>query len=164
MATDFIERRTLLQELAFVDIGHENRQKVQELVTRLNGVDLLGRDEGKEPVLEEGASLVHCSYTDGTGGFENRPHFDWKCPVCGWFVGELYCGFGKWHIQGETTFCAKCGQKIDWSKPKEEEKRRYEDQKAQEREEFQKKHGLKLDNMNEGRRRKYGMLEEGSAE
>jgi len=160
MADEYIDKRNLLQELVFLDIPYDSRERVRRLINTRTSVNLLDRDTGKEPILEEGASLVHCSYADGTSGFENHPYFDWKCPVCGWFVGELYCGHGMWHIQGEKTYCSKCGQKIDWSKPSDDEKTKYEERKAQEREKMMKDIGMRLDNMNERRRRKYGMLEE----
>ena len=51
-------------------------------------------------------------------------------------------------------------QKIDWTKPKDEEKTRYETRKAEERENFEKANGIRLDNMHESLRRKYGMLNE----
>lgn len=160
MADEYIDRRNLLQELAFLSIPYEQREKVRNLIMSRKSVDLLDRDTGKEPILEEGASLVHCSYADGTGGFESHPYLDWKCPACGWFVGELYCGHGMWHIQQESTYCSRCGQKIDWTKPTDEEKTKYEERKADERERRLKERGQRLDNMNERRRRKYGMLEE----
>lgn len=112
---------------------------------------------GEEPILEEGVSTYHESHFDGTGGFVNKEYLDWKCPRCGWFVGELYSGHGMWHVQGETSYCARCGQKIDWTKPKAEEKTRYEERKAREREEFEKRNKIRRDNMFEGRRRKYGV-------
>lgn len=119
---------------------------------------LVDRDEGKEPVLETRTSTYHECYADGSGAFRTREFTDWMCPECGWFVGELYSGFGQWHIQGDMSFCARCGQRIDWTKPKDEEKKRYEVRKAQEREAWEKEHKIRLDNMHEGRRRKYGML------
>lgn len=115
------------------------------------------RDIGKEPCLEEVKSLWHESRADGTSRFKTSNILEWTCPNCGWFVGELYSGYGKWHIQGEKSYCARCGQHIDWTLPKEAEKRRYEERKRAEREEHEKKHGIKLDNMNERRRIKYGV-------
>ena len=112
---------------------------------------------GEEPILEEGVSTYHESRFDGTSGFVSKEYLDWKCPRCGWFVGELYSSYGMWHVQGETSYCARCGQKIDWTKPKAEEKTRYEERKAREREEFEKRNKIRLDNMFEGRRRKYGV-------
>ena len=53
----------------------------------------------------------------------------------------------------------RSGQKIDWSKPKEEEKRRYESEKERQRQEWLDKTGHVLDNMNERRRIKYGVTE-----
>ena len=122
--------------------------------------ELIDRDTGKEPSLEEKTTTHHVVKADGSGEFQSNHYLAWLCPECGWFVGELYCGFGKWHIQGETSFCARCGQRIDWSKPKDEEKRRYEESKRLEREAFEKEHGQRLDNMYERLRRKHGMLSE----
>ena len=129
-----------------------------DVIVSLKGIDLLDRDTGKEPVLETKSNVMHVSYTNGTSGFKETTFTDWMCPVCGWFVGELYSGFGRWHIQRETSYCARCGQKIDWTKPSDEEKRRYERIKAAKRKEFEQKNGHKLDNMYEGLRRKYGEL------
>lgn len=157
----WINRLRLKQDLALAIHDYDMRQQVMAIIDTYDSVDLLDRDMGKEPVLESKTRVCHVSYADGTGGFESRPYTDWMCPVCGWFVGELYSGHGRWHIQGDVSYCARCGQKIDWTKPEEEEKRRYEERKAKEREEFERKHGIKLDNMFEGRRRKYGMITEG---
>lgn len=158
MMDEYVSRRELFMALASLRLPYEEDEKVRALIERAKKVNLLERDQGKEPILEEGSSLIHESRADGTGGFVERPFLDWKCPICGWFVGELYCGHGKWHIQGEKSYCARCGQKIDWATVKEEEKKRYEETKAAEREAFQKKNGIPLDNMNERQRRKYGML------
>lgn len=121
----------------------------------------LDRDIGKEPILETSMKMWHESYMDGTGAFKQSEILEWRCPNCGWFVGELYSGFGKWHVQSETSYCSECGQKIDWTLPKAEEKRRYEERRAKEREEWLKKNKHPLDNMNESRRRKHGLLSEG---
>ena len=161
MTDEYINRRILLQDLAICSqVEYETRRVVRSLIERQKPCELLSRDEGKEPILEEGSTLVHESRTDGKSGFRSRPYLDWKCPVCGWFVGELYCGHGRWHIQQERSYCSRCGQKIDWTKPSEEEKRRYESRKADEREAFLKENGIPLDNMHEGLRRKYWMLNE----
>jgi len=120
-------------------------------------VNLLDRDTGKEPILESGSTPVHESRTDGTSGYTTRRWKEWTCPVCGWFVGELYSGHGAWHIQGERSYCARCGQKIDWTLPKDEEKRRYEERKSKERAEWERKTGYKYDNMNIRKRIKYGI-------
>lgn len=162
MQEGYIEKRRLLQELPSIScLTWEDRQMIRKKIESMPEVNILKRDEGMEPILERGSSVVHESRADGTGGFVSRPYLDWKCPVCGWFVGELYCGHGRWHIQQERSYCSRCGQKIDWTKPSEEEKTRYETRKAEERNAFQKEHGIQLDNMNESRRRKYGMLNEG---
>lgn len=121
--------------------------------------ELVDRDEGLEPVLESRTSTYHELYADGTGSFKTKEFVDWFCPKCGYFVGELYSGFGMWHIQDDRCFCMRCGQRIDWTKPKEEEKRRYEERRAREREEAFKRNNISLDNMNAGRRRKYGLME-----
>lgn len=154
---DFISRRTLLQELPFLSIEPTDREKVRYLIERMKPVDMLDRDTGMEPILEEGKGLVHVNHTDGTSEWVEPPYLDWKCPKCGWFVGELYSGFGMWHIQDDTTYCSRCGQKIDWTKPQDEEKRKYEERRAKEREEFEKQHKVRLDNMNKSRRIKYGV-------
>uniref|UniRef100_A0AAU8B7L5 Uncharacterized protein n=1 Tax=Dulem virus 39 TaxID=3145757 RepID=A0AAU8B7L5_9CAUD len=136
--------------------------KLDRIIDSMKELKPLERDNGAEPILENHTSILHELHVDGHGEFKNRTTLEWKCPNCGWFVGELYCGFGKWHIQSETSYCAKCGQKIDWTKPKDLEKRRYEENKAKEREDWLKKNGIPLDNMNEGLRRKHGiLLEEG---
>ncbi len=161
MSNGYIEKRTLLQELPGIScLTWEARQMIRNMIESIPEVSLLKRDEGKEPILEEGSTLVHESRTDGKSGFRSRPYLDWKCPVCGWFVGELYCGQGRWHIQQERSYCSRCGQKIDWTKSSEEEKRRYESRKADEREVFLKENGIPLDNMHESLRRKYGMLKD----
>lgn len=157
--TDYwINRRTVKQEIALCGLDYDTRERVQKVIDRIPCIDLSERDEGKEPLLETKTSVAHVSYADGSGGFEKSTFTDWVCPTCGWFVGELYSGFGRWHIQGETSYCARCGQRIDWTKPEEEEKRRYEERKAKEREEWERINKRPLDNMHEGRRRKYGML------
>lgn len=150
----------LKQDIALIGLDYDTREKVQSVIDRQEPINLLERDDGKEPILETKTSVYHVSYADESGGFEKRTFTDWMCPTCGWFVGELYSGFGRWHIQGESSYCSKCGQRIDWTKPNEEEKRRYEERKAKDREEWEKKNGHKLDNMNESRRKKYGMLAE----
>ena len=160
----WINRRTLRQEIALSELDYYVKEKVQAIINNVPGVDLSERDEGKEPVLETRTSTMHKINADGTGEFVSRDYTDWMCPVCGWFVGELYSGHGRWHIQGETSYCARCGQRIDWTKPAEEEKMRYEERKKKEREEWEAKHKIPLDNMHEGRRRKYGMLNESEVE
>ena len=161
MSEGYIEKRRFLQELPFIScLTWEARQMIRKKIEEMPEVSLLKRDEGMEPILEEGSTVVHESRADGTSGFVSRPYLDWKCPVCGWFVGELYCGHGRWHIQQERSYCSRCGQKIDWTKPLDEEKTRYETRKAEERKEFKKANGIRLDNMHESLRRKYGMLNE----
>lgn len=156
----YINRRTLLQELARSGLKYEDRKVAERVIKNIKSVDLLERDEGKEPILETRTSVYHVRRADGKSGFRSREYTDWMCPVCGWPVGELYSGHGQWHIQYEKSYCARCGQRIDWTKPAEEEKTRYEERKAKEREEWERKNGRKLDNMHEGLRRKYGELEE----
>lgn len=154
----YVDKMKLLQDMPH-DWLYEDREKFRAYLESVKGIDLLERDTGKEPLLQDGSSLHHELYEDGTGAFKESRWNEWTCPTCGWFVGELYSGFGRWHIQCETSYCSKCGQKIDWTLPKEEEKRLYEERKAKEREEWEKRTGHRLDNMHEGRRRKYGMLE-----
>lgn len=161
MTDGYINRRTLKQEIALGIRDYETRQRVQTIIDSIEEVNLSERDKGKEPKLETKTSVSHVSYADGSGGFESSTFTDWMCPTCGWFVGELFSGYGRWHIQGETSYCSRCGQRIDWTLPKAEEKRRYEERKTKEREEWEKRTGHKLDNMHESRRRKYGMLAEG---
>lgn len=157
---EWINKRTLQQQLALYIDDYETRKKINAVIDAIPDVSLIGRDEGKEPRLENRKSMTHTLYADGTGEFKNTEYMDWVCPTCGWSVGELYSGHGRWHIQGERTYCASCGQKIDWTKPSEEEKEKYEEYKKEERRRFEEKHRTHLDNMNEAKRRKYGMLGE----
>lgn len=90
----------LKQDIAFMWLDYDTREKVQSVIDRQEPITLLDRDEGKEPVLETKTSIYHVSYADKSGGFEKSTFTDWMCPTCGWFVGELYSGFGRWHIQG----------------------------------------------------------------
>ena len=140
--------------------GYEEIEKLDQIIDSMQELKNSERDNGAEPILENHTSAWFEDYADGSGAVKNRTTLEWKCPNCGWFVGELYCGHGKWHIQGETSYCASCGQKIDWTIPKDEEKRRYEEEKRKEREEFYQKHGIELDNMGETLRRKHGKLAE----
>lgn len=142
------------------NIGYEECKQIDAIIDAEKEIKPFDRDNGAEPILEEYTSTHHELYSDGHGAFVTKNNLDWKCPQCGWFVGELYCGFGEWHIQGKRSYCSKCGQHIDWTKPKEEEKRRYEEEKAKQREEHLRQKGIPLDNMHEYLRRKYGMLEE----
>lgn len=154
----YVDKMKIFQEIAFCDQWDwELRNQIKDFIESLECVNLLDRDTGKEPILESGSSLVHESRTDGTSGYTTRRWEEWTCPVCGWFVGELYSGHGAWHIQGERSYCAQCGQKIDWTLPKAEEKRRYEERKAKERAEWERKNGCKYDNMNIGKRIRYGI-------
>ena len=140
-------------------IGLTECEEIDSVIDEEKEIKVFDRDTGAEPILEEKTGCCHVHYADGHGEFQTNTSLDWKCPNCGWFVGELYSGFGKWHIQGESSFCAKCGQRIDWTKPREEEKRRYEEEKERKRLDFEKKHGISLDNMNERKRIKYGVME-----
>ena len=150
----YINKRELLQSIGMT-FPIEVKNVLKRLIDGCRSVDLLERDKGVEPLLEGKSDIVHTDYADGHGETTMKKYLAWTCPKCGWFVGELYCGYGKWHIQQETSYCSRCGQKIDWSKPSEEEKRRYETEKAREREEWEKRTGHKLDNMYESRRKKY---------
>lgn len=158
MTDGYIEKRTLMQDLARSGIDFKTREKMRSLIEVQKGVNLLERDDGKEPLLETKNGYSHVSYADGTGEFQVNEYTDWVCPTCGWFVGELYSGFGEWHIQGDLSYCARCGQKIDWSLPKDDEKRRYEERKERERKERMEKEGVRLDNMHRHLREKYGMM------
>lgn len=160
MNEDFwINRRTLRQEIALCGLKKEEREYVDRVINRIKAIDMSERDEGKEPILERKTSTYHQMNADGKGEFKTKEFEDWTCPTCGWFVGELYSGHGRWHIQGETSYCSRCGQRIDWTKPSDEEKTRYEERKAKEREERERKNGIRLDNMHEGKRKKYGVTE-----
>ena len=132
---------------------------IDKVIDAEQEIKVFDRDNGEEPILETTTSVHHELRSSGHGEFVSKTITEWHCPQCGYFVGELYSGYGKWHIQGETSFCAKCGQRIDWTKPKEEEKRRYEEERKRNREEWEKKNGCRLDNMNERRRIKYGIME-----
>ena len=132
-------------------------EAIDRVIDSEEEIILSERDKGAEPLLEEKTSFYDEVRADGTGGIKSSTHTDWMCPQCGWFVGELYSGHGRWHIQQDVSFCARCGQRIDWTKPKEEEKRKYEEQKKREREEWERKTGHRLDNMYEHRRIKYGV-------
>ncbi len=94
---------------------YDTREKFRGYIALTEDIELLDRDKGKEPLLKTGSSVVHSMYADGHGEFEEVHYHDWVCPTCGWFVGELYSGFGEWHIQGDTSYCSRCGQKIDWA-------------------------------------------------
>lgn len=137
------------------NIGLHECEQIDKIIDSEKEIKVFDRDNGAEPILEEKTGSYHELHADGHGEYKTSTSLDWTCPQCGWFVGELYCGFGKWHIQGERSYCSKCGQKIDWTKPMDEEKRRYEEIKKKEREEFYAKTGFKLDNMHEGMRKKY---------
>ena len=151
----FIDARTLKQDLALELLSWPERERVMKIIDAQEGVNMLDRDVGVEPLLENHTSAWHEHHADGHGEFHTSTDLTWKCPKCGWFVGELYCGRGRWHIQQTSSYCARCGQKIDWTKPSDEEKRRYEERKAKEREEWERKNGVKLDNMHEHLRKKY---------
>jgi len=129
------------------------------MVKEINFGKLINRDIGKEPILENHTSVCHVSYANGSGGMESSTTLEWKCPNCGWFVGELYSGCGKWHIQRDLSYCARCGQKIDWTLPKLEEKKRYEKNREEERIRVEKETGMRLDNMYERLRKKHGIGE-----
>ena len=132
---------------------------IDKVIDAEQEIKVFDRDNGAEPILETTTSVHHELRSSGHVEFVSKTITEWHCPQCGYFVGELYSGFGKWHIQGETSFCSKCGQRIDWTKPKAEEKSRYEEERKRDREEWEKKNGCRLDNMNERRRIKYGMME-----
>ena len=123
----YINARTLKQDLVPV-LGWLERERVMMIIDAQKAVDVIDRDNGAEPLLEGHTSAWHEHHADGHGEFHTKTNLDWICPKCGWFVGELYCGHGMWHIQQTSSYCARCGQKIDWTKPSDEEKRRYEGQ------------------------------------
>ena len=140
-------------------IGLKECKEIDSVIDEEKEIKVFDRDNGAEPILETRTSMHHELHSDGHGEFVQSTFTDWMCPNCGWFVGELYSGFGKFHIQSETSFCSKCGQKIDWTKPKEEEKRRYEADKERQRRKHLIRTGCKLDNMNERKRIKYGVTQ-----
>ena len=158
MKDGYIERRRLMQDIAVCGLSYDDREKVQNIIERQKDVKVIDRDEGKEPILESKTSIWHESRSDGKSGFRSKNFEDWTCPTCGWSVGELFSGSGTWHVQGEKSYCSRCGQRIDWTLPKAEEKKRYEERRAKEREEHLKENGIPLDNMNEKKRKKYGVM------
>ena len=156
MADEYIMKREVMWNL---DGGTLTRDDVRRALDRCKSVEMLDRDKGKEPLLKSDNGIVgYACKTDGTCEDIKAKDLSWVCPNCGWFVGELYSGFGQWHIQGDLSYCARCGQKIDWTLPQEEEKRRYEEYRAEERERWEKERQMRLDNMFEGKRRKYGVM------
>lgn len=76
-------------------IGLKECKEIDAVIDEEKEIKVFDRDDGAEPILETKTGLHHELHSDG---------------------------HGKWHIQYELSFCSRCGQKIDWSKPKEEEK------------------------------------------
>lgn len=141
MNQDFwINRRNLRQDMALAIHDKKTREHVMLVIDSQPACDLSERDQGKEPILKDHESLVHEYYSDGSGAWKSSKHTDWTCPTCGWFVGELFSGPGHWHVQRETSYCARCGQRIDWTKPSEEEWLLYDERKAEEEKRREKEH------------------------
>jgi len=125
----YIDAQRLKQELAFASFNSDKldfgtREFVNSIIDKIKPVEMLGRDVGIEPRLEDKTSVIHSDFADGTAETVVKDYKAWTCPKCGHSVGEVYCGHGRWHIQKEVSYCSGCGQKIDWTKPMEEEKRR----------------------------------------
>ena len=127
----WINRRNLRQDIALAIHDKKTREHVMLVIDSQPACDLSERDQGKEPILKDHESLVHEYYSDGTGAWRSSKHTDWTCPTCGWFVGELFSGPGRWHIQRETSYCSRCGQRIDWTLPSDEEKKLYEERREE---------------------------------
>lgn len=136
----WINRRNLRQDIALAIHDKKTREHVMLVIDAQPACDLSERDQGKEPILKDHESLMHEYYADGSGAWKSSKHTDWTCPTCGWFVGELLSGPGHWHVQGEKSYCSRCGQRIDWTKPSEEEWRLYEERKAEEEKRREKEH------------------------
>ena len=136
----WINRRSLRQDLALAIDDRKTRERVMAIIDLQQACDLSERDQGKEPILKDHETLMHEYYADGTGAWKSSKHTDWTCPTCGWFVGELFSGPGRWHIQRETSYCSRCGQRIDWTKPSEEEWRLYDERNAEEEKRREKEH------------------------
>ena len=94
----FINARTLKQDLASA-LSWSERERVMMIIDAQKSVNMLERDIGVEPLLENHTSAWHERHADGHGEFHTQTNLAWTCPKCGWFVGELYCGHGRWHIQ-----------------------------------------------------------------
>ena len=130
----------LHQDLALAIHDYKTREMVLKIVYAQKACDLSERDEGKAPILKEYESLMHEYYSDGTGAWKASKKTSWMCPTCGWFVGELISGPGRWHVQDEKSYCSKCGQRIDWKKPTDEEWRLYEERMAEEQRRIEQEH------------------------
>lgn len=93
-------------------LGEEYKQAIDK------AVESFEKQIPKKPIYKEKKSVVHCSYSDGSGGFEEHYYTDYFCPCCDWVVGERYnhphfkTGY---HVQRKSNFCNQCGQAIDWS-------------------------------------------------
>lgn len=143
----WINTRGLHQDLALAIHDYETREMVLKIVYAQKACDLSERDEGKAPIMKEYESLMHEYYSDGTGAWKASKKTSWMCPTCGWFVGELISGPGRWHVQCEKSYCTKCGQRIDWKKPTDEEWRLYEERQAEENRRIEQEHKELLQRM-----------------
>lgn len=140
----WINRRNLRQDIALAIHDKKTREHVMLVIDVQPACDLSERDQGKEPILKDHESLMHEYYADGSGAWKSSKRTDWTCPTCGWFVGELISGSGRWHIQRETSYCTRCGQRIDWTKPDAEQWKLYEERKEKERQEWEREHAEML--------------------
>ena len=143
----WINTRGLHQDLARAIRDYKTRELVLTVVYAQEACNMLDRDEGKAPILKESETLMHEYYSDGTGAWKASKKTSWMCPTCGWFVGELISGPGRWHVQGEKSYCSRCGQRIDWKKPTDEEWRLYEERQAEEEKQREKEHAELLKRM-----------------
>lgn len=74
--------------------------------------ELIEKATPEKPVFQHRESWVHTDYADGHGETKPQEFADWFCPACGWFVGEQYTPMK--HNQRKSSYCARCGQAIDW--------------------------------------------------
>lgn len=92
-----------------------------EAVHNMNTCSRSDGEKAQKPVLKDGVSVVHSDYANGTAKTETQRWREWVCPVCGWFVGErlVHSHIGT-HDQQQSSFCSRCGQKINWEGIKRE--------------------------------------------
>lgn len=90
-------------------------------VHNMNAEPRSSADRAEKPVWKETSSVVHTDYADGSAETKTVKHAAWRCPVCGWFVGEQVDVFGRKHNQTKKNFCDRCGQRIDWESVEKEE-------------------------------------------
>ena len=90
-------------------------------VHNMNAEPRSSADQAEKPVWKETPSVVHTDYADGSAETKTVKHAAWRCPVCGWFLGEQGDVFGRKHNQMKKNFCDRCGQRIDWESVEKEE-------------------------------------------